>query len=70
MSAWQPIETAPRDRPILIRSSAGYIAFAEWMLHGWALVDSFIESSDSFGSPFYLTDGWEPSQWRDAPTSE
>jgi hypothetical protein len=60
---WQPIETAPRDTPILIRSKAGYIATAERRLHGWALVDSFI-ADEGYGGPFYLADAWEPVEWR------
>lgn len=64
---WMPIETAPRDGAILIRDKRGYIATAEYFLHGWALADSFVET-DSFGSPYYLTDEWEPVEWSPLPT--
>lgn len=41
-NGWMPIETAPRDRPILTYRGAGFIAVAEYALAGgslWCVTD-------------------------------
>ena len=64
---WQSIDTASMDDVILIRSRAGYIATAEWRTFGWALVDSFVGSSEGYGGPYYLVDDWKPVEWQPFP---
>lgn len=53
---WQPIETAPKDRPILLRSKKGRIADGMW-----------IAATDTRGGWAWALVRQEPTHWMPIP---
>lgn len=64
-SGWQTIETAPKDREILVNDTTGYAnwASAHWIenscYEGWAYTDELANDSNPLGP--------QPTQWFDVP---
>lgn len=63
-NTWQPIETAPWDRTVLLRGDSGHIHPHDvFIINGYRVLDWHQGRwNDMTGTPL-IDAGWEPTEW-------
>ena len=67
MTKWQPIETAPWDKEVLLTGSSGYVTYKKFIINGYRVRDWHQgEWNDVTGTHLSET-GWKPTHWMPLP---
>ena len=73
MTAWQPIDTAPRDRPILVRGGGVFVMAKDWFEAGPMKCPAVVcWRYYEIGSGWWITPDTpvqiiKPNEWTDIP---